>query len=78
MDPAYIKSMPERLGVVPHDSTSNQLWVDTELHSETNASLLQQAAKELKDQSWLHVYTRAVRNRNGPTNGPTIGVSSLC
>lgn len=52
--------MPKRLGVFPHDSTSNQLWVDSELHSEANAELLRETAKELKDQGWLHIYTRVV------------------
>lgn len=61
MDPKYIKAMPEKVGIKPHDSTSNQLWVDVEMHSEANAELLTQAAKELKDKDWLHIYTRAVR-----------------
>ncbi|KAJ8123523.1 hypothetical protein ONZ43_g551 [Nemania bipapillata] len=56
MDPEYIKNMP----IKPHDQTSNQLWVNTELHRASNAELLRQTAKELKDKGWLVVYTRAV------------------
>lgn len=63
MDPEYIKAMPEKVGIVPHDSTSNQLWVDVEMHNESNAELLRQTAKELKDEGWLHIYTRTVSKR---------------
>lgn len=66
MDPEYIRTMPEKLGIVPHDSTSNQLWVDIEMHNESNAELLEQTSRELKDQGWLHVYTRAVRANAHP------------
>ncbi|PSR77322.1 hypothetical protein BD289DRAFT_445513 [Coniella lustricola] len=59
MDTEYIKTMPDRLGLVPHDQTSNQLWVDIELHKQSNAELLKQAARELNGKSWLHIYTRA-------------------
>ncbi|KAF3765373.1 aldolase [Cryphonectria parasitica EP155] len=59
MDAEYIKTMPQRLGLVPHDQTSNQLWVDVELHNEVNAEFLKQTALELKDKGWLHIYTRA-------------------
>lgn len=61
MDREYIKTMPERLNFVPHDQTSNQLWVDVELHQERSADILRQAAEELEDKGWLHIYTRAVR-----------------
>jgi transaldolase len=56
MDPEYIKSMP----IKPHDQTSNQLWVDIQLGHPSNAELLAQTAKELKDQGWLAIYTRMV------------------
>ncbi|KAJ3557846.1 hypothetical protein NPX13_g9843 [Xylaria arbuscula] len=55
MDPEYIKNM----AVKPHDQTSNQLWVNIELHRPNNAQLLRQVAKELKGEGWLAVYTRA-------------------
>lgn len=54
MDPEYVKNMP----VKPHDQTSNQLWVDIQLGHESNAELLQQTAKELKNAGWLAIYTR--------------------
>ncbi|KAF6839843.1 transaldolase b [Colletotrichum musicola] len=54
MDPEYIKSMP----IVPHDQTSNQLWVDIQLRHPSNRDLLLETAKELKDQGWLAIYTR--------------------
>ncbi|KAL7809345.1 aldolase [Trichoderma aethiopicum] len=54
MDPEYIKSMP----IKPHDQTSNQLWVDIQLGHPSNAELLAQTAKELKDKGWLAIYTR--------------------
>ncbi|GJN76175.1 hypothetical protein PLIIFM63780_010214 [Purpureocillium lilacinum] len=54
MDPEYIKNMP----IKPHDQTSNQLWVDIELGSPSNADLLAQTARELKDKGWLAIYTR--------------------
>lgn len=58
MDPEYIKSMlPFRF----NDQTSNQLWVDIQLGDESNAELLKQTTKELKDQGWLAIYTRMVR-----------------
>lgn len=61
LDPDYIKAMPDKLGLVAHDQTSNQLWIDVALQQEYNASLLRQTAEELKDKGWLHIYTRAVR-----------------
>ncbi|KAK2593543.1 hypothetical protein QQS21_008766 [Conoideocrella luteorostrata] len=54
MDPEYIKAMP----IKPHDQTSNQLLVDIQLGHESNADLLAQTARELKDQGWLAIYTR--------------------
>ncbi|KAI1822160.1 hypothetical protein F4861DRAFT_551005 [Xylaria intraflava] len=54
MEPEYVKNMPFK----PHDQTSNQLLVNIELHRESNADLLRQTAKELKDRGWLAVYTR--------------------
>lgn len=56
MDPDYIKSMP----IVPHDSTSNQLVVDIQMNHPSNAELLKKTALELKEQGWLHIYTRMV------------------
>lgn len=58
MDPEYIKNMPIR----PHDQTSNQLWVDIQLGDASNADLLAQTTKELKDAGWLAIYTRMVRH----------------
>ena len=54
MDPEYVKNMPIR----PNDQTSNQLWVDIQLGDASNADLLAQTTKELKDQGWLAIYTR--------------------
>ncbi|KAI0857047.1 hypothetical protein F4860DRAFT_370692 [Xylaria cubensis] len=54
MDPEYVKNMP----IKPHAQTSNQLWVNIELHRASNAELLQRTAKELKTEGWLAVYTR--------------------
>ncbi|KAI0873756.1 hypothetical protein GGS24DRAFT_490483 [Hypoxylon argillaceum] len=54
MDPEYVKNMP----IKPHDQTSNQLWVNIELHRASNAQLLHQTARDLKDKGWLAVYTR--------------------
>ncbi|KAK1460749.1 transaldolase [Colletotrichum melonis] len=54
MDPEYIKSMP----IVPHDQTSNQLWVDIQLGHESNRHLFLETAKELKNEGWLAIYTR--------------------
>ncbi|KAM5354561.1 hypothetical protein ACJ41O_001208 [Fusarium nematophilum] len=54
MDPEYIKSMP----IVPHDQTSNQLWVDMRLGDASNREMFLETAKELKDQGWLPIYTR--------------------
>lgn len=57
MDPEYIKGMP----IVPHDQTSNQLWVDIQLGHPSNQELFRQVATELKDEGWLAIYTRMVR-----------------
>ncbi|KAM0332094.1 hypothetical protein ACHAQA_002366 [Verticillium albo-atrum] len=54
MDPEYIKGMP----IVPHDQTSNQLWVDIQLGDDSNREMFLETAKELKDQGWLAIYTR--------------------
>lgn len=56
MDPEFIKSMPIR----PHDQTSNQISEDIQLGNPSNAELLMQTAKELKDKGWLAIYTRMV------------------
>lgn len=56
MDPKYVKNMP----IKPHDQTSNQLWVNIELHRASKAQLLHQTARDLKDKGWLAVYTRVV------------------
>ncbi|KAH7006832.1 hypothetical protein EDB80DRAFT_644877 [Ilyonectria destructans] len=54
MDPEYIKGMP----IVPHDQTSNQLWVDIQLGDASNREMFLETAKELKDKGWLAIYTR--------------------
>ncbi|KAL6399679.1 transaldolase [Ilyonectria robusta] len=54
MDPEYIKGMP----IVPHDQTSNQLWVDIQLGDASNREMFLETAKDLKDQGWLAIYTR--------------------
>ncbi|KAF3798195.1 Transaldolase [Colletotrichum gloeosporioides] len=54
MDPEYIKSMP----IVPHDQTSNQLWVDIQLGDASNREMFLETAKELKNEGWLAIYTR--------------------
>ncbi|KAF7560694.1 hypothetical protein G7046_g3459 [Stylonectria norvegica] len=54
MDPEYVANMPIR----PHDQTSNQLWVDIQLGDASNADLLAQTTKELKNEGWLAIYTR--------------------
>ncbi|KAF4970366.1 hypothetical protein FZEAL_10058 [Fusarium zealandicum] len=54
MDPEYIKNMP----IVPHDQTSNQLWVDIQLGDDSNRDMFLETAKELKDSGWLAIYTR--------------------
>ncbi|KAK1978322.1 hypothetical protein LZ30DRAFT_800514 [Colletotrichum cereale] len=54
MDPEYIKGMP----IVPHDQTSNQLWVDIQLGHPSNRDLFQETANELKEEGWLAIYTR--------------------
>ncbi|KAK7423651.1 hypothetical protein QQX98_000841 [Neonectria punicea] len=54
MDPEYIKGMP----IVPHDQTSNQLWVDIQLGDASNRDMFLETAKELKDKGWLAIYTR--------------------
>ncbi|KAK7748163.1 hypothetical protein SLS53_001418 [Cytospora paraplurivora] len=54
MNPDDIKKLP----IVPHDQTSNQLWVDIELDNPANAELIRETARDLKDQGWLHIYTR--------------------
>ncbi|KXH60805.1 transaldolase [Colletotrichum salicis] len=54
MYPEYIKSMP----IVPHDQTSNQLWVDIQLGHESNRGLFLETAKQLKNEGWLAIYTR--------------------
>ncbi|KAI1441919.1 transaldolase [Annulohypoxylon stygium] len=56
MAPEYIKSMLPKIKF--HDQTSNQLWVDIQLGHESNADLLKEVTKELKDQGWLAIYTR--------------------
>ncbi|CAN8104137.1 unnamed protein product [Discula destructiva] len=58
VDAKYIQAMPQRLGLKPHDSTSNQLWVDTELYNDANTDLVVETARSLKDKGWLHIYTR--------------------
>ncbi|KAK2762454.1 transaldolase b [Colletotrichum kahawae] len=54
MDPEYIKNMP----IVPHDQTSNQLWVDIQLGDASNRDMFLETAKELKNEGWLAIYTR--------------------
>lgn len=56
MDPAFSKSLP----IVPHDMTSNQLWVDIQMDHPDNKELFQNAIREYKDKGWLRTYTRIV------------------
>lgn len=72
MDPGYIKSMP----IVPHDQTSNQILLDIALSSASNAELLKQTAQDLKEQGWLHIYTRMVRETQPslPSSGTQLTV----
>jgi transaldolase len=56
MDPAFTKSLP----IVPHDMTSNQLWVDIQMDHPDNTELVRTAVREYKDEGWLAVYTRIV------------------
>jgi transaldolase len=57
MSPEYIRGMePFKF----HDQTSNQIWVNTEIHADYNQELLKQTAKELQGKGWLAVYTRMV------------------
>ena len=56
MDPEYSKSLP----IVPHDMTSNQLWVHEQMCHLDNERLFLDVVKECKDQGWLAIYTRMV------------------
>jgi transaldolase len=56
MDPEFSKSMP----IVPHDMTSNQLWVHRQLCQPENQELLNSVVKEYKDRGWLAIYTKMV------------------
>lgn len=56
MDPEYVKSMP----IKPHDQTSNPVFVDLALGSESNAGLLEKTAQDLREKGWLAIYTRMV------------------
>lgn len=56
MDPAFTKSLP----IVPHDMTSNQLWVDIQMDHPDNNQLFKTAIREYKDKGWLRTYTRIV------------------
>ncbi|KAL1962108.1 hypothetical protein VTN77DRAFT_575 [Rasamsonia byssochlamydoides] len=54
MDPTFTKSLP----IVPHDMTSNQLWVHEQMCHPDNEQLFADAVKECKNQGWLAAYTR--------------------
>jgi transaldolase len=56
MDPTFTKSLP----IVPHDMTSNQLWVNDQMNHPDNQELFLNAVKEYKDEGWLAIYTRVV------------------
>lgn len=56
MDPEYSKSLP----IVPHDMTSNQLWVHEQMCNPDNEQLFLDVVKECKSQGWLAIYTRMV------------------
>lgn len=56
MDPTFTKSLP----IVPHDMTSNQLWVNEQMNHPDNQELFLNAVKEYKDEGWLAIYTRVV------------------
>ena len=60
MDPSFTKSLP----IVPHDMTSNQLWVDIQMDHPDNKELVRNAIREYKSQGWLAVYTRIVRGHD--------------
>lgn len=57
MDPDYTQSLPLRL----HDQTSNQIFVDIQLAHPSNRDMFIEAARELKERSWVEIYTRMVR-----------------
>ena len=56
MDPTFTKSLP----IVPHDMTSNQLWVDQQMAHPDNRQMLLDVCKEYKSKGWLAAYTRVV------------------
>lgn len=59
MDPDYTQSLPLRL----HDQTSNQIFVDIQLAHPSNRDMFIKTARELKERSWVEIYTRMVRLR---------------
>jgi transaldolase len=66
MDPEWIKSMAVRHNFKFHDQTSNQIFVDIAIGHGSNQQLLLQTAKELKNEGWLKIYTRVVREQSLP------------
>lgn len=56
MDPGFIKSLP----IVPHDMTSNQLFVHAQMCHPDNEQLFMDVVREYKDKGWLAIYTRMV------------------
>ncbi|KAG7131014.1 Transaldolase like protein [Verticillium longisporum] len=57
--PTWLDELEEQcMPIVPHDQTSNQLWVDIQLGDDSNRDLLLETAKELKNEGWLAIYTR--------------------
>ncbi|KAG7104787.1 Transaldolase like protein [Verticillium longisporum] len=57
--PTWLDKLEEQcMPIVPHDQTSNQLWVDIQLGDDSNRDLLLETAKELKNEGWLAIYTR--------------------
>lgn len=57
MDPTYSKN----LQIVPHDMTSNNLWVNEQMSHPDNAEMVREVCKELKSEGWKAAYTRIVR-----------------
>lgn len=54
MDPGFTKSLP----IVPHDMTSNQLFVHAQMCHPDNEQLFMDVVREYKDKGWLAIYTR--------------------
>ncbi|GKT96498.1 transaldolase [Colletotrichum tofieldiae] len=63
--------------IVPHDQTSNQLWVDIQLGHSSNKDLFVEIANELKDQGWLAIYTRMTLPSNAYKTQETLDHARL-